>query len=70
MAETVLRLTDSSSHIEWVPARAGDYAGREVSAEHVAQVLGWRPTTGFEQGVQNYLDWLASEPTRKPTPAA
>src|SRR6059036_1249889 len=33
IAETVLRLTGCRSQVEFMPARAGDYAGRDVSSE-------------------------------------
>ena len=47
--------------VEFVPARAGDYAGVAVSAEKARRVLGWTPTTSFEDGVRRYLEWLDDE---------
>ena len=43
IAETVLRLTGSDRPIEFVPARAGDYGGKDVSATKAARELGWTP---------------------------
>jgi UDP-glucose 4-epimerase len=47
--------------VEFGEARPGDYAGKEVSAEKVKRVLGWVPTTGFEDGMQRYVDWYLAE---------
>src|SRR5262249_28105786 len=48
-------------NVEFGEARPGDYAGKEVSAEKVKRVLGWVPTTGFEEGMQRYVDWYLAE---------
>jgi UDP-glucose 4-epimerase len=49
--------------VEYVPARAGDFSGRAVSAEKAARVLGWTATTSFEEGVRRYLAGLEETPT-------
>ncbi|MBX6389753.1 MAG: NAD-dependent epimerase/dehydratase family protein [Frankia sp.] len=71
MAEAVRRHFPDVE-IEHVPARPGDYRGREVSGETAARLLGWRPTTSFQDGVRQYVQWfLANRPTapgRVPTP--
>jgi UDP-glucose 4-epimerase len=55
--------------VEFVPARAGDYAGRTVSAEKARRVLGWAPGTPFEEGVRRYVEWwLADASGREPEP--
>ncbi|ABD09613.1 nucleoside-diphosphate-sugar epimerase [Frankia casuarinae] len=43
--------------IEHMPARPGDFRGREISAQRAAEVLGWRPTTPFSEGVRQYIEW-------------
>ena len=50
------------------PARAGDYAGRVVSAEKARQDLGWAPTVPFEEGLRRYVEWYRSE-MEEPVPA-
>ena len=57
VAETVASLVGDTA-IERVPGRSGDFAGRPVDITHAREVLGWSPTTTFEQGVQRYLEWL------------
>jgi UDP-glucose 4-epimerase len=47
--------------VEFGAARPGDYAGKEVSGDKVKQVLGWVPTTTFEDGMRRYVDWYRAE---------
>jgi UDP-glucose 4-epimerase len=56
-AEVVRGLVNPLLPIEFVPARPGDYAGREVSAAKATQLLGWTARTSFEDGMRRYLDW-------------
>ncbi len=56
-AETARALVNPHTPIEYVAARPGDYAGREVSAEKAARLLGWVPSTTFEDGMKRYLEW-------------
>src|ERR1700730_1955846 len=54
--------------IEHVPARTADYQGVSVSGGLAKELLDWAPVTPFAEGVQRYLEWLAS--TRVGTGAA
>jgi UDP-glucose 4-epimerase len=56
-AEVVRELVNPLLPIEFVSARPGDYAGREVSAAKATQLLGWTARTSFEDGMRRYLDW-------------
>jgi UDP-glucose 4-epimerase len=47
--------------VEFGEARPGDYAGKEVSGDKVKQVLGWAPSTPFEDGMRRYVDWYLAE---------
>jgi UDP-glucose 4-epimerase len=47
--------------VEFGEARPGDYAGKEVSAQKVKDVLGWAATTTFEDGMRRYVDWYLAE---------
>ena len=58
IAETVLRLTRCRSEIEFIPARAGDYAGRDVSSQKARRQLDWRPQIDFEEGMKRTVPWL------------
>ncbi|HZQ57803.1 MAG TPA: NAD-dependent epimerase/dehydratase family protein [Acidimicrobiales bacterium] len=57
VAETARALVNPHTPIEYVAARPGDYAGREISADKARRVLGWEPTTSFEDGMKRYLEW-------------
>lgn len=57
VAETICTLAGSTVRIEHVPARRGDYAGKIVSREKAARVMGWRPTTPFDEGVRHTFAW-------------
>ncbi|KPM53760.1 epimerase [Frankia sp. CcI49] len=54
--------------IERIPARPGDFRGREISAQRAADLLGWRPTTPFRDGVRQYIEWYQAN--RQPPAAA
>ncbi len=58
IAETVLRLTGCRSEVEFVPARAGDYAGRDVSSEKARRELNWRPQIDFGEGMKRTVPGL------------
>jgi nucleoside-diphosphate-sugar epimerase len=58
IAETVLRLTGCRSQVEFMPARAGDYAGRDVSSEKALRELNWEPQIDFEEGMKRTVPRL------------
>jgi UDP-glucose 4-epimerase len=73
IAETVLRLTGAERPIEFMPARAGDYDGKDVVSEKAARELGWEPQIDFEEGMKRTVPWLverirAEEETAAATP--
>ncbi|HEV7844241.1 MAG TPA: hypothetical protein VGO69_11135, partial [Pyrinomonadaceae bacterium] len=44
--------------IEHVPARPGDYAGKEVSAIKILNELEWEPRVDFEEGMRRTIEWF------------
>ncbi len=73
IAETVLRLTGADARIEFMPARAGDYSGKDVVSDKAAKELGWTPQIDFEEGMKRTVPWLvermrAEEETAAATP--
>lgn len=60
IAETINHLLEGRVKIEYLPARPGDYGGKEVSAEKAKQELGWDPQVGFAEGMQHTLEWYRS----------
>jgi UDP-glucose 4-epimerase len=57
IAETVCDLV-APVPVEYVPARAADYAGAAISGSLAKELLDWAPVTPFSAGVRRYLDWL------------
>ena len=60
IADTVRELVGGVDIVH-TPARAGDFAGIEVSGERAERELGWRATTPFRQGVERYIAWHEAE---------
>lgn len=57
IAETINKLLGGNVKIEYLPARPGDYRGKEVSAEKIKQDLGWEPVIDFEEGMKRTIEW-------------
>ena len=60
LAETIQRIVGQVS-IEYLPARAGDFSGKEVSSERALRDLGWVASTPLEEGLRRYIDWLGAQ---------
>ena len=58
LAEAVNRAVPTSAGIVRTEARGGDYQGRVVSRQRALDVLGWEPTTQFEEGFGQTLNWF------------
>ncbi|HEU5418620.1 MAG TPA: NAD-dependent epimerase/dehydratase family protein [Streptosporangiaceae bacterium] len=57
IAETVCDLI-APVPVEYVPARAADYAGAAISPSLAKELLDWAAVTPFSAGVRRYLNWL------------
>ncbi|MGH2632290.1 MAG: NAD-dependent epimerase/dehydratase family protein [Tepidiformaceae bacterium] len=58
LAEAVNAAVSTSAGIVRTEARGGDYKGRVVSRQRAKDVLGWEPTTSFETGFEQTLNWF------------
>lgn len=56
IADTVCDLVGDVEVVH-TEGRAADFGGVEVSGARAAAELGWRPSTGFDEGVGRYLAW-------------
>jgi nucleoside-diphosphate-sugar epimerase len=59
VAEAVLRLSGSRAKLEFgaLPHRQGEARERRLSIEKAARILGWRPVTPLEEGLQRTIAW-------------
>jgi len=58
LAETILRLADSDSRIEFHPLPADDPKRRCPDISKAKRLLLWKPKTGFEEGLQRTIAWF------------
>ena len=58
VAERIRDLLGEQVKIERVPARAGDFGGKDVSAEKALRELGWRPEVDFVSGLKTTTEWF------------
>ncbi len=56
IAETIKKIIGNVK-IEYIPARPGDFSGKEISSELAKKELDWEPKVSFEEGVRRYIDW-------------
>lgn len=56
IAETIQKIIGNVK-IEYIPARPGDFSGKEVSSELAKKELDWEPKVSFEEGVRRYINW-------------
>ena len=43
--------------IEYIPARPGDFSGKDISSELARNELGWKPKVNLEEGIKRYIEW-------------
>jgi nucleoside-diphosphate-sugar epimerase len=64
-AETVVRLTESSTVIESSPARSDDVKRRRPNIDKARSLLGWEPTISLEEGLIKTMTWVKAELIRQ-----
>jgi UDP-glucose 4-epimerase len=60
LADAVRTLIGDQVVIEHRASRAGDYEGKAVSADKALELLGWRASTSFADGLARYIEWYTS----------
>jgi UDP-glucose 4-epimerase len=58
VAEGIKKILGDQVRIEFVPARPGDFGGKEVTAQKAREELGWVPAVSFEDGLRRTVDWF------------
>ena len=56
IAEAIRSLV-GNVEITYQPPRPGDFSGRRIEARRAQEILGWRPTTTFAEGLREYVAW-------------
>ena len=70
IADTINKVLGGGVHVEYVPARPGDYAGKAVSAAKILRELEWQPQVDFEEGMRRTIEWFKTKYQRSCTCAA
>lgn len=58
-AETIIRLCEATSTIEFAPGRIDDPERRRPNISKAQSVLGWQPTVGIESGLRRTIEWFS-----------
>ena len=64
-AQSILRQTGARSTIAFKPLPADDPKKRRPDIARARRALGWEPRVGFEQGMQQTIQWFAARKGRK-----
>ena len=59
VAEGIRKAVGDHVKIDFVPARPGDFGGKDVTAEKARRELGWSPTVSFEDGLRTTVEWFS-----------
>ena len=51
--------------IEYIPARPGDFEGKNISNKLAKEDLNWSPKTSFKEGVEKYIKWYKEREEKK-----
>jgi dTDP-glucose 4,6-dehydratase len=62
LAETIRRMTGSSSPITFVPRPQDDPMVRQPRIELAGEVLGWKPEVGLAEGLSRTIEWFRAHP--------
>lgn len=64
IAETIQKIIGDVK-IEYVPARPGDFSGKEAVSCRAKDELGWEPKVSFEEGVRRYIEWYKERENKR-----
>ncbi|MCP5116116.1 MAG: NAD-dependent epimerase/dehydratase family protein [bacterium] len=61
VAESIKEQLGEHVKIEFVPARPGDFRGKEIDYAKAKAELGWQPGIDFKDGLKRTLDWFRTK---------
>jgi UDP-glucose 4-epimerase len=56
LAETIQKILGNVT-IEYMPARPGDFSGKDVNSDKAQKELDWKANTSLEDGIRQYIEW-------------
>jgi dTDP-glucose 4,6-dehydratase len=62
LAKLIIRLTDSSSEVRFIPRPTDDPAVRRPRIDLAQAVLGWKPEVDVEEGLKRTIAWFRTVP--------
>jgi dTDP-glucose 4,6-dehydratase len=62
LAKRIIRLTDSTSEIRFIPRPTDDPAVRRPQIDLAQAVLGWKPEVDVEEGLKRTIAWFRTVP--------
>jgi len=57
LIEAVGRVTGKKLEVEQLPSQPGDMPHTYADISRAAELLGWQPTTSFDEGLQAFVQW-------------
>lgn len=60
VARKVRELVGGQVAIEHTPGRPGDYVGKRVSLDKAQRLMGWSPSTDFDEGMRRTFSWYVA----------
>jgi UDP-glucose 4-epimerase len=63
LAETIVRLAESSASIVHTPDTGADVLVRIPDISKATELLGFMPKTDLDEGIRSTIDWCRSQPT-------
>ena len=61
LAEPVGKVMGQKPAIEMAPARPGELFRSSLDIAKAGRVLGWKPQSGFDDGLPQLVDWFRKE---------
>jgi len=60
LADTVIHVTGSNSHVKYMTEREGDIKKSLSDCHNIKEALGWTPTVNLEEGLKLTYEWYLS----------
>lgn len=58
MVNTIEKVLNKKAKLEFIPMQLGDVNRTYADISKAEKLLGYKPKTTFEQGIQKFVDWI------------